>query len=122
MVIVVDTSVLIDFLRQPQKQGCLFLQLAKKYDLAVSFITIAELYSGKSSQNQEGIKILETLLSGVAVHFPDGELLKEAGTLRCAYNLSLADAFIAALALRLKIPLSTLNTKDFLKIKDLTLL
>ena len=122
MVVAVDTSVFIDFLRRPQKQSCLFLQLAKKYDIAVSFITIAELYSGKSSQTAEGRKILETILSGVAVHFPDKELLKEAGNLRCAYNLSLADAFIAALALRLGISLSTLNTKDFVKIKELKLL
>lgn len=117
-----DTSVLIDFLRRQQRRHCLFLQLVKKYDPAISFITAAELYSGKSSQTKEGSKTLKTLLSGLAIHFPDEALLKEAGVIRCKYNLSLADSFIASLALRLKAPLATLNTKDFVKIKGLKLL
>lgn len=122
MKVVVDTSVAIDFLRRRTAKKSIFAILSGKVELVISLITVAELYTGKSVwNNQQQQKLVEEMLLGVEIITPTLDTAREAGRLRAANTLSLADAFIAALAIKLKLPLATLDTKDFSQIKELKL-
>jgi len=118
--IVVDTSVLIEFLRVNDRKTVYETVLDKNFLPVLSFITVAELWAGKSVwEDGEMRTVLEKLISGVKVVYPNYEILSQSGRLRSEYKISLPDCFIAALALERKLPLVTLNKKDFLPIDDL---
>ena len=121
MKIVVDTSVIIDYLRSKTPDETLFYDLSQKHDLVISLVTVAEIYSGKSANTAKGQKIIKSIIEGMEIRIPDFELAKLAGELRMKYQLSISDAFIGVLALKLDIPLATLDTSDFNKIKNLKL-
>lgn len=121
--VLLDTSVLIEFLRAKGKKTAFEQLLARGWRPAISFITLAELWAGKSVwESKEKTAVLEKLLSGMRVILPAAEVLKLSGKLKAEYGISLLDAFIAAEALQKKLPLATLNQKDFGKIKGLKLL
>lgn len=118
---VIDTSVLIDYLRKAD-EGCLFLRIENSVRMYISLITVAELYSGRSVQKSDNIKkMIEEMMEGMEIVIPTVDLAKKSGYLREKYQLSLPDAFIASLALDLNIPLATLDIRDFKKIKGLIL-
>lgn len=118
---VIDTSVLIDYLRKAD-EGCLFLRIENSVKMHISLITVAELYSGRSAQKSDKIKkMIEEMLEGMEIVIPTVDLAKKSGYLREKYQLSLPDALIAALALDLNIPLATLDIRDFKQIKGLKL-
>lgn len=119
--ILIDTSLLIDHLRVKNKIKSRYALLLEEYDPVASFIVVSELYSGKSSQIEIHRKEIKNILIGIAIELPDVELAKFAGDLRSKYDLSLGDAFIAALALQLNLPLATLDVRDFGRIKGLKL-
>ena len=122
MRVVVDTSVMIDYLRRRSAQTSLYASLIGKAGMVLSLISVAELYSGKSAwRNEEQRKLVEDMLSGVEIIVPTIGIAKEAGRLRLTNQLTLPDAFIASLALDLVVPLVTLNTSDFQRIKGLKL-
>lgn len=115
MRLVVDSSVLVDYLRTLSEESLFFSLLDK--ELVLSLVTIGELYSGESAARQE--KEIGEILAFVQVESLDADLMKEAGEIRRETKISLLDAIIAATALRLNLPVATLNTKDFEKVKDL---
>lgn len=117
--VLIDTSVLIEFLRIKRKKTFYEEILARKWRPVVSFITPSELWAGRSVwQDESKAELLENLLSGIGIIFPSLATLKLAGKLRAQYRVSLLDAFIAAAAIEQKLPLATLNLKDFKKIKE----
>jgi len=65
---------------------------------------------------------LESLLSNLTVIPLTLEISKQAGRLRALNSLPTIDAIIAATALSEKLPLVTLNPKDFKRVKKLKLL
>jgi len=123
MKLVLDASVVIDFLRRKDKFNSLYMQaLYGEFEFVMSGITVAEVFSGDSAQkggkqNQEW----ETILSGIEVRGVDIETARFVGKIKNAYRLSLGDAFVAALALEENLPLATLDSGDFRKIKGLKL-
>lgn len=120
--VLVDTSVLIEFLRVKTKETIYEKILAKRRQPVVSFITPAELWAGRSVwENKKKAELLGTLLSGIEIVFPALATLKLSGKLKVKYQISLLDAFIAAAAIEKGLPLITLNLKDFKKIKELKL-
>lgn len=119
MRIVADTSVLIDFLRAKEADKSLFYQLNQENYLIISLITVAELYSGKSAQTKSGKTRLNSVFEGLEIKIPDMEDAIRAGEIRYRYQLGIMDAFIASLALKLNIPLITLDQKAFSRIKNL---
>ena len=121
MRIVADTSVLIDFLRAKEADKSLFYQLNQENYLIISLITVAELYSGKSAQTKSGKTRLNSVFEGLEIKIPDMEDAIRAGEIRYRYQLGIMDAFIASLALKLNIPLITLDQKAFSRIKNLKL-
>lgn len=120
--LVVDTSVIIDFLRQKDKANSLLYRLAEE-DLSASIITHTELYAGKSVwENDEAKEILEKVLSGISLISMDKNISQKAGYIKSYANISLIDALIAATALVGNMEVATLNIKDFKKVKDLKIL
>ncbi len=123
-VVLLDTSILIDFLRREDKRLTRLYRLSKNYQiLSISIISHTELYAGESPwKNREMRRNLESLLSNLTVIPLTLEISKEAGRLRALNSLSTIDAIIAATALSEELPFATLNTKDFKKVKKLKLL
>lgn len=120
--VLVDTSVLIDFLRRPKRRDSWYLNLAKQNQLVVSLITVAEIYSGRSAQTKAGKKVLEGILAGVEIRIPNLNIAMTAGAMRAKLDLSLADAFIASLGIVAKLPLASFNSKHFAKVVGLDLI
>jgi len=120
--IVLDTSIIIDHIRQPDKPETVFTQLLQKYSLIIALITVTELFSGSSIQKLKERERLETILSVLDIYIPDMNLARQSGLLRGIRKIATADAQIAMTAIILKLPLATLDTRDFAKIPDLQLL
>ena len=111
--LLLDTDVLIDFLRgQPQA-----VQLLEDTDCEfhVSAVSVAELYVGvRDGREREVLDQLMGLLRTIEI---STEIAQQAGLWRREYGKShgtgIIDALIAACADALQIPLATLNVKHF---------
>ena len=122
--ILLDTSIIVDFLRQKDKSKTILYHLGRdKYDLCVSIITHTESYAGKSVWEKEDARqTLEILFSNIKILPLEEESSKKAGEIRARYGTNIVDAIIAATALFYKLELATLNIKDFENIKGMKLL
>lgn len=121
MKLVFDSSVVVDHLRT-KKLSTTFFEAWKSYDIVLSLITVAELYSGTSVQLPgQARSELEDILSGADVITPSLDTAKRVGNLRSHYQLSLGDAFVAALALEFDVPVVALDRKAFTRVKGLRL-
>jgi len=119
--LVVDTSVIIDFLRTKNKADTLLYEIAQE-DLSISIVTHTELYAGKSVwENSEAKEALEKVLAGMSLITLDKRISERAGRIKSYSNISLIDALIAATALIGNNELVTLNMKDFEKVKGIKL-
>lgn len=115
----VDTDVLIDFLRGYEAARDFVAQLPEQ--VFVSAITVAELHVGVRN-GKERAALTEFL--GTLETLPlDAETAAEGGLLRRDYGPShgvgLNDALIAATALRHNLELATLNRKHYPMVKEL---
>lgn len=121
MKVFIDSSVIIDHLRQKRKRRKTFFQtiLDESEEMFISLITLGEIYSGESATRQE--KEIEEILGTVKIIDLDPSLMKEAGKIRRKTKIFLPDAIIAATSLNLNLPLATLNAKDFRKVAGLAL-
>src|SRR5579864_6732528 len=97
--ILLDTSVIIDFLRRKDKEGSLLYSLADS-DLYISIITHTELYAGRSVWENEHIKeAVEKILEEITILPLENETSQKAGYLKFNHNnSSLLDCIIAATA------------------------
>lgn len=123
MQVTIDTSLIIDYLRRSKDASkSPFVRIRDKTSMTVSLVTVAELYAGKSAQ-AGGIQrhLLDELLTGVDIVTPTLETAKTVGRLRWEHQLSLGDAFVAALALELDVPVVALDRKAFTRVKSLRL-
>ena len=123
MKLVLDASVAIDYLRRKDKENSWYFKAhSAGYDLVMSVVTVAEVFSGKSVQ-VGGIQKeeWELLLNGLEVVRVDLMSARLVGELRAKYELELGDAFVAALALKENLTLATLDRKAFAKVKGLKL-
>lgn len=109
----IDTNILIDFLRGYQK-AVGFLTRLNQTSL-LSTITVAELYSGTKGQHE--LQQLELLISRFTIISLTPDIAKKSGLIKKEYhpshNIGIADAVIAATALEHSARLYTLNLKDF---------
>lgn len=127
MVILVDTNILIDYFRQKDKQLTIFHKTFKSngnLSAAICLTTVSELWSGDSMGDKNNRALTEQFLSSISIIKNNmktakitGELIREKKD-----GISFPDAEIAACALYHKLPLLTLNQKDFRKIKGIKLL
>lgn len=122
--VVVDTSIIIDHLRQHDDELTYLRKLATKHlqkNLTISIITIQELYEGQSTKDEVRYKKLINTISLFRILNYTYEIAKCAGEIARdgTSKLDLADAAIAATAIINKAELATLNKKDFQGIPDL---
>lgn len=121
--VLLDTSVIIDFLRRKDKDKTLLFTLAQqKIHLYISIITHTELYAGKSVWEKKKAKEeLEVLFSGMKILSLEPNISQKAGEIKAKHNVNLLDAIVASTAIISGIDLVTLNVKDFEKVKGLNL-
>lgn len=124
VVILLDTSILIEVLRRKDKSSSLFYTLALTGEtLAVSAVTVYEFRNGMTMINQE---LCERLLSRLIILPFDDETAKTASSIyrtlkRESKLIDTADILIAATALTHSIPFATLNVKHFQRIAGLSI-
>jgi predicted nucleic acid-binding protein len=125
--VIIDTNIIIDHLRQQSRAQSIYDKLLKKYsrkNLAISTITIQELFMGQSTNKIKESSPLIKLLKGTKIYSHTTNIARHAGeiTRDRKENIKFADAAIAATAVHYGAHLATLNTKDFVGISNLKLL
>ena len=123
--VILDTSVIIDHLRQPPAKSALIKMFKARPEevLAISVMSIQELYEGKSTKNEEKEEHLLSTLAVLEVMPYTVEVARLAGTMArdLKRSIELADAAIAATTILNQAQLFTLNKRDFRGIKNLDL-
>lgn len=121
--VVVDTSVIIDHLRQRSSDSHLVSLVQKKGDetFAISVISIQELYEGKSTREENEEGILLEMVNAMQILPYTFEIAELAGKIARDFKqpLEFADSVIAATSIVNGAKLSTLNKQDFKSIPDL---
>lgn len=120
--VILDTCIIIDHLRK--KTLSKLIAIAKtlpKEQLAISLITIQELYEGQSTLLPEKEKDLLATISPLKILPYTYEIAKLAGKIArdLPHNIEFADSAIGATCLSYQASLYTLNKKHFSKIPDL---
>ncbi len=124
--VVLDTSVIIDHLRQPSGTETWLQKIAKKIakeNLAISVISVQELYEGKSMLDPRKENYLLATITPLRILPYTFETAQLAGQIarELPRPIELADAAIAATAILAGAELLTLDRKDFLGISQLDL-
>ena len=122
--LLVDTSIIIDFLRKKKKENSLFWKLINEYDCYISTITEFELFCGATTKGKKCD--LEKIINSLQIiDLDEGVSLKSAEifiSLRQKNkNIEFRDIFIASTAIVANLPLATLNKKHFNRISELNL-
>ena len=123
--VLVDTSILIDFFRKTDKENSYLVKLVKQeYIYCISAVTEYEIYTGTTlAQEEFWISFLEKTnvlpfdkkVAEIAVGI--NKNLKRKRKL-----IDIADLFIGATALSNSIPIATLNKTHFNRIENLRIL
>jgi predicted nucleic acid-binding protein len=116
MKLLLDTSVLIDVLRQRNQRRRFVADLVRAgHTLCTATLNVAELYAGMRAGEEAGV---EALLAGLGLHDLTGPGARMAGKLKNTWSrkgrtLTLADTIVAAVAIEHGCQLLTDNRKDF---------
>ena len=117
-----DTNAILYYLKDdPATVSSLRNVFAKNVPLYVSAITELELFAFSNLSTAEE-KLIEELLTTVAVISLDSHIARLAAFIRRQYRLKVADSVIAATAMFTGSTLLTRNTRDFQRIPNLSLL
>ncbi len=122
--VILDTNIIIDHLRLSEKQDSELIKIAKqkpKEVLAISMISVQELYEGRSTKDNEKEQYLLATISPLQILPYTYEIAQLAGEIArdLDHPIELADAIIAATTLLNGASLLTLNKKDFISIENL---
>ena len=123
--ILLDTNV-VSYLFKGDTRASQYAPLIQGYRLAISFVTVAELFEWAITRNwgERRFQQLEQTLKTYVVIPIDIELCRTWGTIRAQQHavgraIAPQDAWIAATSLRHQLPLVTHNPSDFQSIKGL---
>ena len=127
---IIDTDILIDFLRNRKEAVEFVTQLeGKKTLLSTTAINAFELYYGahKSRQSTQTLQATKLLLERLVILPLSSRSAKRAGHIYAELELKghpigLRDTFIAAIALTRKSSIATRNIEHFKKVKGLTVI
>ncbi|GAB3987702.1 type II toxin-antitoxin system VapC family toxin [Spirosoma daeguense] len=124
-IILVDTSILIDYYRKTEKSNSVWLALVRQgYEFAISAITKYEIYTGAT---QIQLAFWDSVLQTISVIPFDERCVDTAVTInsnlkRKRKQIDIADLFIAATAVTHNLAFATLNKKHFERIDELILI
>ena len=124
-IILVDTSILIDYYRKTDKENSIWINLVRQgYSFAVSAVTKYEIYSGATPTQ---LAFWDSILQAITVMPLDEPSVDTAVILnnllkKKRKQIDLADLFIAATAVAHNMSLATLNKKHFDRIETLMLI
>lgn len=124
-VILVDTSILIDYYRKTDKTNSIWVSLIRQgYEFVISAITKYEIYSG-ATQNQ--LTFWNSIFQTISIIPLDETCIDTAVVInstlkRKRKQIDLADLFIAATAVTHQLLFATLNRKHFDRIDELTII
>lgn len=122
--ILVDTSILIDYYRKTNKANAFWISLIDQgYTFSLSAITKYELYAGATVSQ---ITFWDTILASITILPFDENCVDTVVQINKALKqkrkqIDLADLFIAATAMNNNLPIATLNIKHFERIDGLLL-
>lgn len=121
--ILVDSSIIIDYLRQTDKEQTFLSKLGQRQlKLYAPIIVHAECFAGKSIwENKEAREALKIIFSGIKILPLEENISRKAGQISAKFDVELIDAIIAATSIIHDLDLATLNIKDFKKVKGLKL-
>lgn len=123
--VMLDTSILIDFYRKTDKSNSAWIRLIKKGNsFAISSITKYEIYTGATGSQLE---FWETVLQSISVLPFDESASEHAAKIsqtlkKKRKQIDIADLFIASTAIAHKVAFATLNKKHFERIEELEIL
>lgn len=122
--VVLDTNIIIDHLRQPPHKDTLLKRIARKTrkeDIAISVITVQELYEGKSTLDEEKEAYLLATITPLRILPYTYETAQLAGKIArdLKQPVEFADVAIAATAITHGASLLTLNKQHFSGIREL---
>ena len=122
--ILIDTDICIELLRGNRQ--ILEKRLACSAEIAVAFMTVAELFYGaeKSQKRKENLGLVDRFLLSVRIMHTDSDIARKFGQLKAGFAqdgrmLPDADLLIAATALARDAILVTGNVKHFQRIGEL---
>ncbi|MGH7595414.1 MAG: type II toxin-antitoxin system VapC family toxin [bacterium] len=123
--ILLDSSILIEYFRKQDKSKSMLFQVAGKYHLSISAITVFEIKIGIQTQTQQND--YDILTKNIEILPVDHTCIDEAVAIYKALKpknalIELADLLIGATAVSNSLPLATLNRKHFERISNLTLI
>ena len=123
-VILLDTSILIDYYRKSDKANSTWIALVRQgYKFAISSVTKYEIYTG-ATQSQLAFWN-DVLLAMTIIPFDercvDTAVVLNASLKRKRKQIDIADLFIAATAVSQAMSFATLNKKHFDRIDELML-
>lgn len=124
MILLLDTTVLIDLLRGRKNRRELLAELVQGgHTLATAAINVGEVYAGMRPGEQART---EALLTNLLIVPMTADIARRAGMLKCQWarkgkTLSLPDMIVAATAIESGDALMTDNYKDFRLISGLNL-
>ena len=124
--VILDTNVIVDHLRQKVGKDTKLIDIVKKnpkQTLALSAVSVQELYEGQSTRNKDKEVYLLATISPLKILPYTYEVAQLAGEIArdSKKPIEFADAAIAATAIINGYQLYTLNKKHFKGIKELVL-
>ena len=124
-IVLVDTSILIDYYRKTDKENSIWINLLRQgYSFAISAVTKYEIYSG-ATLNQ--LAFWDNILQALIV-IPLDEISVDTAVeinsilKKKRKQIGIADLFIAATAVARNLPFATLNRKHFNRIDMLNII
>lgn len=118
-IVLVDTSILIDYYRKSDKTKSVWLNLVQQgYSFAISTVTKYEIYAGATPSQ---ISFWDSILQAIIIIPFDEISVDTAVTINSALKrkrkqIDMVDLFIAATAIAYRLPVATLNKKHFERI------
>lgn len=125
--ILLDTNIIIDHIRQTGKKETVLMSIAKKHpkeELAISVVTVQELYEGKSTKDEDKEAYLLATISPLKILPYTYETAQLAGEIARDLKspIEFTDAAIAATAILRGTSFLTLNKNHFSGIRELELM
>ncbi len=123
MKVVIDSSIIIDYLRGGKKWEGFINSAERDIQLFLPTVVIFELFSGNSTRNPQRLQEMISFTREFQRIDLNESLAKAAGELfrDAKIKMQAADCFIAASALEIGAQVLTFNTKHFQKIPGLIL-